>query len=592
MQVIDVIQGTPEWLAHRVGKRNASDAPAMMNCTPNKSRSELVRELATGVAQEFSDYVQRRVLNKGHDFERLARPLAEEFAGEEFSPLSAVADHDPRYAASFDGIDFAETVSWEHKRLNAALRAVMVEGCTGADLPLMYQVQLEHQCIVSKVERVLFTASDWDGDELLEIHHCWYTPNPNLRAQIVAGWDQLDKDVAAYRASPPEPAASVVAEPVESLPTVAVRVEGALAVISNLDTFGTALRAFVERIPEKPATDQEFANCDAACKALKRAEDALEASESGALAQISDVERMRRTVADLRTLARTTRLRVEKLVEAEKASRKAKIVQDAQNELDLHVADLNLQMGMNWLPRQPDGFGEVIKGLKSIDSMRDKVAVALSNAKLEATTKAHTFTLNRDFLRGDGEDWITLFPDFATVGGKEPEDFQALAALRISQHRQAEAARLEKERERIRAEEEAKAKREADEALRKQLAESEAKVQQSIAEAKQAGIMDASLLDDLSSVHKDLTADVISDIDARRVIGEAKASAAQVEGDTVTLGQLNALLAPIRIDAAGLAELGFTPSATVKAAKHYPAGDVPRICQALIQRLQRLMAAA
>ena len=124
------------------------------------------------------------------------------------------------------------------------------------------------------------------------------------------------------------------------------------------------------------------------------------------------------------------------------------------------------------------------------------------------------------------------------------------------------------------------------------MAESEAKVQQSITEAKQAGAMDATLLDNLSAVHKDLTADVISDIDARRVIGEAKASAAQVSGNTLTLGQLNALLAPIHIDAAGLAELGFTPSATVKAAKHYPAGDVPRICQALIQRLQRLMAAA
>ena len=117
-------------------------------------------------------------------------------------------------------------------------------------------------------------------------------------------------------------------------------------------------------------------------------------------------------------------------------------------------------------------------------------------------------------------------------------------------------------------------------------------MQASIAEAKQAGVVDATLLDNLAAVHKDMAGDVISDIDARRVIGEAKASAAQIDGDTVTLGQLNALLAPIRIDAAGLAELGYTPSATVKAAKHYRAGDVPRICQSLIARLQRLLVAA
>ncbi|ARU06168.1 endonuclease [Comamonas serinivorans] len=592
MRVIDVIQGTPEWLAHRMGKRNASDAPAMMGCTPNKSRGDLVRELATGVAPEFSDFVQRRILDKGHEFERLARPLAEEFAGEEFSPLSAVADEDPRYAASFDGIDFAETVSWEHKRLNADLRAVMVPGCTGADLPLMYQVQMEHQCLVSKVERVLFTASDWDGDELLDIRHCWYTPNPKLRAQVMAGWEQLNKDVAAYRESPPEPAAPVVAAPVDTLPAVAVQLQGNLAVVSNLDKVAVAVRGFIDGMVAKPATDQEFADAEAECKALKKGEDAMKAAVANALAQVSDVEAFTRTANDLADLMRTTRLAREKLVTAEKDARKAALVQDAQAALDSAVADLNRQMGANWLPRQNAGFGEAIKGLKSLDSMRDKLAVALSNAKLEATTRAHTLTLNRDLLRGDGQDWIALFPDFPTVGTKEPEDFQALAALRISQHRQAEAARLDKERERIRAEEEAKAKREADEALRKQLAEAEAKVQANIAEAKQAGVVDATLLDNLSAVHKDLTADVISDIDARRVIGEAKASAAQIEGDTVTLGQLNALLAPIRIDAAGLADLGFTPSATVKAAKHYRAGDVPRICNALIQHLQGVLVTA
>ena len=588
-QILDLHQGSAEWLAHRAAALNASDAPAMMGCSKYKTRAALVREHATGITPEVDADTQRR-FDDGHRFEELARPLAEEIIGEELSPLVGT---NGRYSASFDGITFGGDTIFEHKTLNMSLGHTPWDQGNGDHLPLQYRYQMEHQLMVSGAERALFMASKWDSEgQLIEERHCWYVSDNKLRDQLIAGWDQFEQDVAAYRANPPEQAAPVVADPVESLPAVSVRVDGALAIASNLDVFGSALRAFVERIPEKPATDQEFANCDAACKALKRAEDALESAEDGALAQISDVETMRRTVADLRNLARTTRLRVEKLVAAEKDARKAKIVQDAQNELDLHIADLNRQLGANWLPRQNAGFGEAIKGLKSLDSMRDKVAVALSNAKLEATTKAHTLTLNRDFLRGDGQDWITLFPDFASVGAKEPEDFQALAALRISQHRQAEAARLEKERERIRAEEEAKAKREADEALRKRLAESEAKVQQSIAEAKQEGVMEASLLDDLSAVHKDLTADVISDIDARRVIGEARASAAQVEGDTVTLGQLNALLAPIRIDAAGLADLGFTPRTTVKAAKHYACEDVPRICRSLIQRLQGLLATA
>lgn len=96
--------------------------------------------------------------------------------------------------------------------------------------------------------------------------------------------------------------------------------------------------------------------------------------------------------------------------------------------------------------------------------MRDKVAVALTNAKLQAQTAANTLMLNRDFLRGDdsGQDWITLFPDFPAMGVKEPEVFKAMATMRINDFKQAEAQRLEAERARIRAEEEAKAKREAE----------------------------------------------------------------------------------------------------------------------------------
>ena len=63
-------------------------------------------------------------------------------------------------------------------------------------------------------------------------------------------------------------------------------------------------------------------------------------------------------------------------------------------------------------------------------------------------------------------------------------------------------------------------------------------------------------------------------------------------GKTLTLGQLNTLLSPIAISAAGLAELGFEPCATVKAAKHYLAASVPAICQALIRRLQGVTAEA
>lgn len=52
MKTHDLIQGTPEWLAYRAGHFNASDAPAMMGCSPYKTRAELLREVHTGIAPD------------------------------------------------------------------------------------------------------------------------------------------------------------------------------------------------------------------------------------------------------------------------------------------------------------------------------------------------------------------------------------------------------------------------------------------------------------------------------------------------------------------------------------------------------------
>lgn len=563
-QTVSLAQGTPEWHAHRAMHCNASDAPVMMACSPNEHRRELVARLATGVQKEFSRYVQERILDKGHDFERLCRPRAEAILGEDLYPVTG---HNDKFSASYDGLTLMEDKGWEHKRLNAALREAMHEGCTGEALPLCYQVQMEHQLMVNpSMEKVLFHASEWTDDgKFIEERYCWYYPNLELRAKIIAGWEQLEKDVAAYDPAAERPAPAVAA-PVESLPAVVVQVNGALTVGGNLDAFGEALRQFIARIPAKPSTDQEFADTEAATKALKKAEEALATAEDGALAQISDVEVMRRTVADLKNLARTTRLATEKLVAAEKEARRTAIVTGAQAQLDQHIQALNRRLGSNWLPRMAGGFGEVIKGKKSLANMEDAVAVALTSAKHEANVLAQRLEANRKHLVQDGTDWIALFADFATVGAKAEEDFQALAALRISQHKQAEAQRLEAERERIRAEEAAKLQAQA-------AINAAAATQKEAASAQQEPVSAAPA--------------------AETKVQSAQAApevAAKAEGETLTLGQINTLLAPIKVDAAGLEQLGFAARKVEKStAKHYAASDLPAMLQAMVKHLNGVL---
>lgn len=560
MQIVNLTQGTPAWHQHRAQHWNASDAPAMMGCSSYKTRSELVRELATGIAPEADAATERRFAD-GHRFEALARPLAEEIIGEELSPCVGT---EGKLSASFDGLTFMNDVGFEHKSLNDRLRAAMGEGCTGADLPLQYQVQMEQQAAVAGCERILFMATKWAPDgTLLEQLHCWYTPNPDLRAQILAGWEQLALEVAAYVPADTS-AAPVVAEPVESLPAVAVQLQGSLAVVSNLDKVALAVRAFIDGMVAKPATDQEFADAEAECKALKKGEEAMKAAVANALAQVSDVEAFTRTANDLADLMRTTRLAREKLVAAEKESRKAEIVASAQANLDQHIAALNQQrLGANWIPRVAGGFAEAIRGKKSLDNMRDAIAVVLTNAKADANALAGRLEANRQHLRQDDGDWIALFADFAAVGGKAPEDFQALAALRIGQHRQAEANRLEAERARIRQEEQQRADAEA----REKLAQANAQAQAGIAEGREAGALSAPLLDDLSATASHVHDSGVAALDTQQAISTAQASsaaaapAAEEAGATITLGQLNAQLEQeglaVKVSAATLELLGL-----------------------------------
>lgn len=540
MQTLTLPQGSPEWHAHRATALNASDAPAMLGISPYKSRAELVRERATGITQDITPE-QQRIFDRGHAIEALARPLAEAILGEDLSPCVGT---DGTYSASLDGITFDGQVVWECKTLNASLReALPYEICDegyGYRLPEHYRAQLEQQAMVSGCARILFSAASQDeSGELSEIRHCWYRPDPAMQARIVNGWDQFKKDLAAY--APTEAAAPVVAAPIESLPAVVVQVQGALTVAGNLPAFGDALRAFIDRIPQRPETDQQFADADAACKALKKAEDALAQAEDGALAQISDVESMRRAVADLKTLARTTRLATEKLVKAEKDNRRTEKIMAARQAFDKHVAACQLDIkGVRLNVPMPD-FGAAIKGLSSLASIDDKLTAALISSQSEVNTLASRIINNLRTLDSVPQ-YAHLFADRQELAYKDAETLELLMQKRVD----AEAARIEAERERIRQEEERKAR----EAVEREAKAEAARIEQEEATKAQP-------------------------------VAPLACNPCTDTGKTLPISLINDRLTPIRLDAAGLAALGFEPVARDKAAKLYRVSDFPAICQAI-----------
>lgn len=600
MKTLNLPQGSPEWHAHRAKHFNASDAPAVLNLSPYKTRAELLREMATGVGQEFTP-AQQAILDSGHRFEALARPLAEKIIGEDLYPVVGVADEGP-YSASFDGLTMLEDVAFEHKRLNAALREAMAEGCAGGDLPMHYQIQLEHQCLVSdSTERVLFMASDWDSDgNLIEARHCWYTPNLALRAKIVAGWKQFAEDLANYVPELPK-AEPVVAAPQETLPSVSVQMNGQLAIVSNLPMFGQALREFINKIPEKPSTDQEFSDTEAACKRLKRAEEELASAEEHALAQMADVNAMRQLVKEFQELARTTRLQREKLVALRKEQIRGELVEQGRASLVAHIASLNKRLGKSYMPQVHADFAGVIKGKRTVDSLRDAINTELARAKIEANETADRIQANLNTLRELASEHVFLFADAPTIVLKANDDLEALVKSRIAEHAAKEAAKLEAQREQIRKEEAARLEREAEarrlkeerqakaaaaeaERVRREaLIQSAPEVKADIAEAVVKNELAAPLAQDIKSLHAEMTSAAASE----KVISTARRAAAEpVEAEgppTLRIGDIAVRLG-WNMTAEQLRSLGIAPAAKERGSVLFHESQFAQICDAVARR--------
>ena len=584
MKTVDLIQGTPEWHAHRATHLNASDAPAMMGCSPYKTRGQLVRELATGAADEHDAATLQRFAD-GHRFEDLARPLAEAIMEQDLYPCVGV---DGKFSASFDGLTLLEDLAFEHKSLNDDLRQAIPLDGGGATLPLHYQVQMEQQAMVSGAERVLFMASKWNGDDLVEERHCWYTPNPELRARIVAGWAQLEADVAAYE--PEAPAAPVAAgRAPDQMPALRIEVTG-MVTASNLAEWKDQAIAVFQGISQDLTTDQDFADAEKTVKWCGEIEDQLKGAKQHALSQTESIDLLFRTIDDISEQARATRLALDKLVTKRKEERRTEIGNNARRAVQDHVRAINETLGEHGLPMPATLIADLqaaMKGKRSFASMQDAVDTVATNAKITASQAADRIRANMAILAAHPEH-ATLFADRVQLcSSKAPDDLRNLVATRIAQHQQAEQKRLDDEREKIRQEEEEKVRqRVADEAAAQQRRE-DAERAAAAASAREPEPAPAPAPVEAAQTVQQPIAQVTRPVPTAVASSPAPAStSAPREVVKIKLGDINARIAPLSISADGLAQLGFKPVNATGAAKLYDQAQFPAMCEALIEGLR------
>jgi predicted phage-related endonuclease len=454
MKVLDLVQGSPEWHAHRATARNASEAPIIMPGPSNTTRSEFLRLKASGGEKEISAFLQA-LFDRGHEVEPALRAYAEEIIDDDLYPICGVSD-DGFFSASFDGVTASHRIIFEGKQPNKEKRAHIEANGT---VPPVDYWQVVHQFAANEKAKVCIYAVG-DGTKQGTVHV--KVLREEIERDILklrAGWLQFEQDVQAYEHV--ETAVAPVVE-VQTLPAVSVQVNGSIKIISNLDVFGDALKSFIERIDMKPETDQAFAEAEAAIKTLTKAHEALNAAKDSGLAQIATVDEMVRTVDSLDELTLKTRRALEKMVKSRKDEIRAETALKARGAWLEHVATLNDRLGRVRITVPAPDFAAAMKSKRTIDSLRSAVADALTAAKLEATQQADAFTANLAIIDEIAKDHQFLVRDITDLVTVNPAHLPGILKDRIAAHEAEQQRKLEEERARIRREEEARAQREAE----------------------------------------------------------------------------------------------------------------------------------
>lgn len=557
-------QGSEEWLQHRAKSLNASELAAAMGISSYLTRSNLIAQKAIGFAPEVDAATQRR-FNKGHEYEAIARPWAEEIIGDDIYPcvLAAEVDGLP-LSASLDGQTMAGDVTWEHKSGNANLLVSLEAGL----IPDEYHPQMEQGLMLSGASRCLFMASSGDKETM---RYAWYESNHELRAKIIPTWKQVQADVEAH--TPTATTAKPIGKSPESLPALRIEVTG-MVTASNLAEFKETAISAIRDVNRDLKNDSDFANAEASIKWCGDVESRLTAAKQHALSQTASIDELFRTMDEISAEAKRVRLDLDKLVKARKEAIREDIVVEGRKALAAHLEGLNTRIGKQYMPQMHADFAAAIKGKRTIDSLRDAVNTTLANAKIEASAIADRIQLNLNALRERAADHTFLFADTAQIVLRQPDDVANLITARLAEHQAKEAARLEAQREQIRREEEAKAERAAREAHDK-------------ARAAVAAIRFPTPAPEAAAELPKPAPTPAAPV--AQVVRQIRPTA-QAEEATLKLGEICARLGLTLT--AGVIEdvLGIAPAKIEKASKLYRPSDFARICDALIAHVQKAKA--
>lgn len=151
--ILDLEQGSPQWLEARRTKIGASDAPVIMGVSPWKTPYQLWEAKMKGDATPTNAAMQR-----GHQMEPIIRMNYESATGKEFLPIVLQSIPHPWMLASLDGI--SEDM---HHAIEIKCAGQSDHECAKNGLvPDHYYPQLQHQMAVCGLDSITYISCKYD----------------------------------------------------------------------------------------------------------------------------------------------------------------------------------------------------------------------------------------------------------------------------------------------------------------------------------------------------------------------------------------------------------------------------------------------
>ena len=154
---LDLVQGSPEWIAARFDHITASNTPCLYGVSPYKTALEYATELLTRKAKDEGN--KEYIFQKGHAVEAGARQWAQA-NGLDITQAVVRSLEIPYFMASLDGIDERKGIVFEAKFMGKDA----VNELKSGRIKEHHRIQVQAQLLATGFDKAVYFGMDPDGE--------------------------------------------------------------------------------------------------------------------------------------------------------------------------------------------------------------------------------------------------------------------------------------------------------------------------------------------------------------------------------------------------------------------------------------------